>query len=152
MAGAPVTDVYLAGPNEDIAEGTPAPVFSSSESRAWVYVWAYLTWGITIAFSILLLIAFTSDVSDYPGGPTYKRADLFPKSIGAWTKERWSDWDTLKKLYTNPTTAVPGDMASGAGSTKILDTVMKNLMCHGDVATGTIPGPLPGKFYHLMIP
>lgn len=35
-------------------------------------------------------------------------------------------------------------MASGAGSTKILDTVMKNLMCHGDVATGTIPGPLSG--------
>ncbi len=144
MAGAPVTDVYLAADPKEGLSSTPAFIGSSPQARAWVYVWAFLTWGMTIAFSILLLIAFTADVQDITNGPTYKRADLFPKSMGVWYKERWSDWSTLVSLYTTPTTAVAGDMASGAGSTKILDTVMKNLMCHGDVPTGTIPGPLPG--------
>ncbi len=90
MAGAPVTDVFLVGggknDGDDGLDTSPANLVATPPSRAWMAVWAFLTWAMTIAFSILVITAFTADISDYPNGPTYKRADLFPKAMGVSSK------------------------------------------------------------------
>lgn len=138
--GRPVLDVYVGDKNK-IYEGS---MHASPMSRGFVNVWAVLTWIITIGFAILLIIAFNQDITDPDNGVVYKRADTFPKNMGVWNKERWSDWNTLVSLYKPTATSTINTMSTGNGSTVILDSVMKNLMCHGDVPNSALPGPLQG--------
>lgn len=142
--GPPVLDVYIGENKNGGGSSTNSHPSATPGSRTYIYIWALSTWVMYIVFSILLINVFTTDIVDYTGGPTYRRSDFFPKNMGVWYKERWSDWSTLKTTYTTPGASVVSTMAAGTGSTTILDAVMKLLMCHGDVSTGTLPGPLQG--------
>jgi hypothetical protein len=145
--GRPVLDVYVGDKKNGIYEGS---MHASPMSRGFVNVWAVLTWIITIGFAILVIIAFTQDVTDPDNGVVYRRADTFPRNMGVWNKERWSDWSTLVSLYKPTATSTISTMSTGNGSSVILDSVMKNLMCHGDVPNSALPGPLQVHHFRLL--
>lgn len=127
----------------DVPEGSlnesNAKLNSTPLSRVWVFTWAFLTWLFTFAFVVLLIVAFTTNVSD--GARTYTRSDTFTRTLGCIYKTPWSDWSVVRDKYTTLIPTTPD--ITQAGSDAILDSVMKAMRCHGNLPTqGT--GPLTG--------
>ena len=124
-------------------EQSPAQLQSTPVSRSGIYIWAILTWCMAISFAILVMVMWTVEISDN-GGPVYKRSHTVPHNMGVWVKNSWKDWTATTDIYKTPGPAIVATMSTGAGSTAILDLVMRSMLCHGNLPASIGTGPLKG--------
>ena len=129
VEGQPVDSI----PHGDKLEDTDAVLYSTSPARTWIFTWAFLTWVLTIGFTLFVMISYSQDITDFEGGPKYKRSDRVPGVMGVWNLVKWAQWKKVEATYTTeiPAAAMVQFITGNhvAASTILLDTVMAIMTC-----------------------
>ena len=108
-------------------------------SRRWIYVWTFLTWLITFSFAIYTLVVFTAQLPSDPEW-LHTRSDRVVKTLQCLRKQPWTGVYGVNDIYLKPSVNATFDVA---GSTLVLDDVMRKMRCHGNKETAVVT-PLTG--------